>query len=61
MIERRIKELSIALEALSRIHTGHDQYQRIESLLDKAIDEAQEMTPKPYIRPRTTTDEEIPF
>lgn len=60
MIERRIKELSIALEALSRIHTGHDQYRRIESLLDKAIDEAEEPQ-KPYTRPRTTTADEIPF
>lgn len=61
VIERRIKELSIALEALSRIQ-GFDamqHYNNISSLLGKAIDEAKE----PYSRPPAPTriDDDIPF
>lgn len=62
MIERRIKELAIALEALSRVNTysANAAMDEVQKLLDKTTEEAKEQTPQ--IRPRTTTiDEEIPF
>lgn len=42
MIERRIKELSIALEALSRINALESEFQRVNRLLDGVIFEAEE-------------------
>lgn len=66
MIERRIKELSIALEALSRINgyaaTVHSDH--VSDLLTKAIQEAKEYYNKPLDIPPTApanADNDIPF
>lgn len=62
MIERRIKELSIALKALSRIRAMDDEFAAIQRLLIKAIDEAnKEAHPLHTIQPRPQIDDEIPF
>jgi hypothetical protein len=65
MIERKIKELSIALEALSRISgwtaTGH--FDEVSNLLGKTLKEAKE-PPTPTEPPPTQTktdDDDIPF
>lgn len=74
MIERRIKELSIALEALSRIN-GYDAsnaFVNVSDLLGKAIQEAKEYAnntrppqpppaPKPWGSTTKTDDDDIPF
>ncbi len=54
MIERRIKELAIALEALSRVNTpeGSEIYSDLVELMNKTIKEAQAQFPKP----KTFTD-----
>jgi len=64
----RIKNLSIALEALSRIALGDGRYNhfaRIEELLDDAIKEAQKEIQWPHrARPASTPpnlEDEIPF
>lgn len=63
MIERRIKELAIALEALSRIQADYSNYSGVNDLLNKAIKEAQEqnerLTPPPS--PQLNTADDIPF
>lgn len=61
MIERKIKELSIALEALSRVQ-GTDTYSaQISSLLQHQIDEAnKENHPLKPVHP-STSDDDIPF
>lgn len=73
MIERRIKELSIALEALSRIN-GYDasnHHVSVSDLLGKAIQEAKEYAnntrppptppaPKPW-GSDTKNNDDIPF
>lgn len=59
----RIKNLSIALEALSRINhpAAGNLFEAIEGLLDKAIHEERK-TATPPARPATTTsDDDIPF
>lgn len=64
MIERRIKELSIALEALSRVnhYKALDHFDSVSDLLKKAITEAEEPTPTVQPTPqRTQLDDEIPF
>ncbi len=70
MIERRIKELSIALEALSRIHSYETSqaYSNIADLLTKLIEKAsndfiKEENPLQTFTPPTTlnVDDEIPF
>jgi len=66
MIERKIKELSIALEALSRINhpATSDLFGAIEQLLENAITEAhKENNPlHTYTPPQTPTpDDDIPF
>lgn len=58
----RIKNLSIALEALSRINNegSPDLYDRVEDLLKDQIKEIETATPP--ARPATTTfDDDIPF
>ncbi len=72
MIERRIKELSIALEALSRINRDDAAvlFNSIHSLLEAAVSQAQasieqraneaEATPKGK-RVERDLDDEIPF
>jgi hypothetical protein len=52
VIERRIKELAIAMEALSRVN-GYDatnHFTSVSDLMDKAIKEAKE----PYNQPPTS-------
>jgi hypothetical protein len=62
VIERKIKELSIALEALSRINgfTATDHFGRVSDLLGEAIKEAKEYY-TPYPKPSVTDDDNIPF
>ena len=63
MIERRIKDLSIALEALSRInHPRIDgAFESVESLLTTAIAKAHEEN-HPLIKATPTNlDNDIPF
>lgn len=60
MIERRIKELSFALEALSRIGNSYDvmtSCEAVHKLLKKTIDETEE----PFVKPRGNFDGEISF
>jgi hypothetical protein len=63
----RIKNLSISLEALSRIGGGEGAmflYNAVEALLREAIDEAQkEQNPIRTVRSAelTTSDDDIPF
>ena len=71
MIERKIKELSIALEALSRINQNFqskDWFGQVESLLGQALQKAKEENdpqlntpprPKPWGESLNTDD--IPF
>ena len=56
-----IKNLSIALEALSRIPGTEPERlsMRIHDLLDDLLKEEETKTPPP--KPSTTTDDEIPF
>jgi len=64
----RIKNLSIALEALSRLHLDV-YYSEVEVLLACAIQEAKKenqwpqrpVKPEPQFNPFTNSDEEIPF
>jgi hypothetical protein len=68
VIERKIKELSIALEALSRINQNFqskDWFGQVESLLGEALQKAKEEnnplythTPPP---PSPRNDDDIPF
>jgi hypothetical protein len=67
VIERRIKELSIALEALSRIN-GYDasnHFTSVADLLHKAIQEAKEQQKRDqldhFTPPTRTSDDDIPF
>ncbi len=62
MIERRIKELAIALEALSRINgwAAENHFNGVSELLKKAIEEAKEPTPPPKSIAKTE-DDDIPF
>jgi hypothetical protein len=64
MIERRIKELSFALEALSRIgssYTSIDMFDNVSVLLKKAVEEAQTIyNGSPQQKP-VPIDDEIPF
>jgi hypothetical protein len=61
----RIKNLSISLEALSRINTegSGSLYVEIETLLREAIKEAEEENKRPPpVRPTgTANDNDIPF
>ena len=60
MIERRIKELCIALEALSRIPNSAQYSWDIEKLLKAAITEAKEqLEAKPT--ESQNTDDDCPF
>lgn len=56
-----IKNLSIAMEALSRIPGTSPEHlsTRIHNLLESIITEEEETSAKP--RPSTTNDDEIPF
>jgi hypothetical protein len=61
MIERRIKELAIAMEALSRIN-GYDatnHFNSVSALLDTAIKEAKEFNP--VTKPSITTNDDTHF
>jgi hypothetical protein len=67
VIERRIKELSIALEALSRIN-GYDasnHFASVADLLHKAIQEAKEQQKRDqldhFTPPTHTPDDDILF
>lgn len=69
MIERKIKELSIALEALSRIQ-GYEvarHFSNVSDLLEKEIKTAQEQQKQDEIvetsppKPSRTDDDDIPF
>ena len=59
MIERRIKELSIALEALSRINALESEFSRVNRLLDGVLFEAEEQHRKE--RTSQAEDDDIPF
>lgn len=63
MIERRIKELSIALEALSRIqgYTASCAFDNVGAMLTKLIDEAKEKPTATNIQTNANLDDEIPF
>lgn len=76
MIERRIKELSIAQEALSRINSEAAQHhsREVSYLLDKMIDAAKQppmmalggtddslVTATRHTHARQSIDDEIPF
>lgn len=65
MIERRIKELSFALEALSRVnhYKALDHFDSVADLLKKAIDEAhKEANPPVHVNhDHTDLHDEIPF
>jgi hypothetical protein len=58
VIERKIKELSIALEALSRINALEAEFIRVNRLLDHAIHVAEEQNKADTA---TTSDDDIPF
>lgn len=62
MYARKIKELSIALEALSRINGADAYFQQICSLLQNAIDAQykEDHPPKPAPT-KILADDEIPF
>lgn len=60
MIECRIKELSIALEALSRIAQANGEYNEVQSLLSDLLTQAR----KEYRQTKPSNerpDDEIPF
>lgn len=65
MIERKIKELTIALEALSRIngYAFETMSRDIRECVDKHIETLKEdlNTPKPIPAPAPTNNDEIPF
>lgn len=65
MLERRIKELAIALEAISRLKDESRMYDRIHDLLGETVekleDEHREVKPTQIPRPSITTDDDIPF
>ena len=74
MIERRIKELAIALEALSRINqnfTSSDWFEEVESLMGKLIQQAKKEAdpalntppppPPPALWGKSNPDDNIPF
>lgn len=70
MIERRIKELSIALEALSRIngYEATNHFTSVTDLLGKAIQEAKEYANNtrpppapPAPKPWGSNDDDYPF
>jgi hypothetical protein len=59
-----IKNLAIALEALSRIHGVATAYYRVESLLDQEINQATLENGEPRTPPSPTPvnlDDDIPF
>lgn len=63
MIERRIKELSIAVETLSRVNT-HAAYMAmtsIEALLKDLVKEAQKETITNPPHPTRIPNDDIPF
>lgn len=59
MIERRIKELCFAIEALSRVVTLGDEFHRLQDLLRDALREAETEVDKPISPPHT--NDGIPF
>lgn len=64
MIERRIKELSIALEALSRIqgYMASCAFDNVGAMLTKLIDEAKEKPTATNTQTNASNlDDEIPF
>ncbi len=66
MIERRIKELAIAMEAISRINhpASGNLFEAIEQLLDTAISEARKENNDRYraqAQQAKTEDDDIPF
>lgn len=66
MVERKIKDLSFALEALSRVQGADEEYQSVKTLLNQAIAQAhEEYNPlRPYMRPPSRPnldDDDIPF
>ena len=60
-----IKDLSIALDALSRVHHVEDEFERVRDLLKDAIREQEADNTKAYIAKNTSDqvkqDDEIPF
>lgn len=63
MLERRIKELAIAMEALSRIKDApYSAYSRIERAIDELTIQLEAQT-KPQQEPSKPTpfDDDIPF
>ena len=63
MLERRIKELAIAMEALSRIKDApYSAYSRIERAIDELTSKLEEQA-KPQQEPSksTSNDDDIPF
>lgn len=63
MIERKIKELSFALEALSRVNSyeGNAHLTDVSRLLSQAIAEAKEQTKEKDEAPKNISDDDIPF
>ena len=63
MKAREIKDLSIALEALSRIngYKFEGLSDRIQDLLSDLIKEEETKTEPEPLKPSTTADDEIPF
>lgn len=63
MVERKIKELAIAMEALSRINGASTFMYEIENLLSEAIKQAklEDYTPEPKPKPAPNLDDDIPF
>ena len=60
-----IKDLSIALEALTRVQSVGDEFERVKDLLKDAIKAQEKDNAKIYLAERTPTktnpDDEIPF
>lgn len=66
MLERQIKELSIALEAISRLKDESRMYDRIHDLLGETVEKLEEqhsvVVPTFKSPPQTSTnDDDIPF
>lgn len=63
MIERKIKELAIALEALSRINhpATSDLFSAVEQLLENKITEAHKENNPLHTYTPTHTHDDIPF
>lgn len=63
MLERQIKELSIALEAISRLKDESRMYDRIHDLLGETVEKLEEqhrdLTPPPP--PSLKSNDDIPF